>query len=129
MTVSVVPESGGAPVRTLASDVSAPSTTQSNGSCSPQYPFHYWDWDGKTDAGVVAADGRYRVVVNAVDAQGDTGTVDFLTEVITKSIGSITARDGCDAGGTRPPCVHRRRLASSVWSSASPALRHWLQHQ
>jgi hypothetical protein len=88
VTVAVVPDGGGSPVRMLASGVSKPATSRSS-RCEYNGSTWSWSWDGKTDAGVVAGDGRYRVVVSATDAQGDTDAVEFLVELDTAAVGTV----------------------------------------
>ncbi|UDY34892.1 PKD domain-containing protein [Dermatobacter hominis] len=83
VTVSVVPDGGGAPVRTIESDVSKPGA-----GCS-WWSVPTWSWDGLTDSGTVADDGRYRVVLSAIDAQGQSGSSEFLTEVDTAPVGIL----------------------------------------
>ncbi|MBM4407903.1 MAG: hypothetical protein FJ038_04720 [Chloroflexi bacterium] len=66
----------GAPVRRLLSSTNGPTATIT--------------WDGQTDAGIGAADGRYTVTVTGRDAAGNTGPTVAFSVVVYRAIGSVT---------------------------------------
>ncbi|MDN4172387.1 FlgD immunoglobulin-like domain containing protein [Nocardioides sp. SOB77] len=88
----------------------------------------HWDWDGRTQAGTIAAPGRYDVVLTSTDAAGTQVTSTPVTVTARPGDGA-TALNAADKIGDAPAAIDVRRLRVTyhvrnlVIGAAIPKLR------